>query len=344
MATAFKEESLEHKRFYNRLYEIMSKAKRDKYEIKLNIDFFKRVSLEDLAHDGEYSLKDIAAICDTSPQGVNKWVNPQYYHYPKISALVRLAEAFNITPQFILGLDDAVTPEAQSEVAVFEKYGLSKEAYYNLKKMKECGVDCNELVSGINCVLSHTDNSDSPDNLRENWLITLNALSNYMKIRTSNEVYCSLEDFEEAMGQLWYEAHVRNLALGESDKKRYEAYLVEFTYRDDEFKKYRPQTPLTEEEFKAFINTESNQLIVDIANSIHILRQESPVDTEMKNFLVLENYLKQCKGAHIERYIKHMEEQDNITGWDTVRAFIDEDLDAPLKILDGYYNSNKKID
>ncbi len=180
----YQTESKQHKEFKNRLDILRNKKEREKLKIKLNETYLEKLGLSKLLEKENLSEKDISDLAQAagnSGQTVNGWYNKGYY--PSMDTLSNLAKAFNVSMEWIMSTNDTITPQFEREYTVFEKYGISEQAYRSLVSMKEQGVDMGELMAGLNHILSFITARFMPaDGESAECLPVLEALSGFFNL------------------------------------------------------------------------------------------------------------------------------------------------------------------
>ena len=80
------------------------------------------------------SNEDIAKVISTSKQVVGNWILGSE---PKPEMLIRLAKAYGVSIDWLLGVDEAADHVTQQEYAPFKELGFSYKTYSNLLRLKE---------------------------------------------------------------------------------------------------------------------------------------------------------------------------------------------------------------
>ena len=101
---------------------------------------------------GKLAYEDIAEIAGVSLQTIYKWKRGAM---PKREPIEKLAIAFGVKEDWLLGKTDAATESYKQGFFAFEEYGFSQKAYHNLLRLKKQGADMNEVMKGLNCLLEY---------------------------------------------------------------------------------------------------------------------------------------------------------------------------------------------
>ena len=101
------------------------------------------------------TTEDIAHAIGTTKQTISKW---QTGTTPKMDMIVRIAQAYNISTDWVVGLDDLPTREGQSGYTPFMEMGIDTDAYNNLMEVKRSSPErYNQLISALNSILHDTE-------------------------------------------------------------------------------------------------------------------------------------------------------------------------------------------
>lgn len=110
--------------------------------------------------DFEFLNIHLAAIAKVKPSYITKWKKELVI--PSIKYLVRIADAFDVSIEWLIGVDDAIrVSENNSEIdetvefEIFKKYGFTFPAYQSLRKIKRQNLDIASYISGLNKLLEY---------------------------------------------------------------------------------------------------------------------------------------------------------------------------------------------
>ena len=150
--------------FIERLDILSHEEKRSQWGI--DIDYQKINMILDEANlfsedfDFEFLNIHLAAIAKVKPSYITKWKKEMVI--PSIKYLVRIADAFDVSIEWLIGVEDAIkVSENNSEMdetdeyEVFKKYGFTFPAYQGLRKIKRQNVDIASYISGLNKLLEY---------------------------------------------------------------------------------------------------------------------------------------------------------------------------------------------
>lgn len=124
--------------------------------------------LADLEKRTNLIQDDIAFITDKDKSSVTRWLNGP--SVPDVVSATRIAGAFGITTDYLLGVANTPNLEVEETYKVFEKYGIDPQAFQNLDNLyKETTspradewsiINYKKTVAGLNLLLTqHTDNT-----------------------------------------------------------------------------------------------------------------------------------------------------------------------------------------
>ena len=137
--------------FFERVTDLMQKDG-GIYMPKEGISELIDIKAEKKKKKGKLAYEDIAEIAGVSLQTIYKWKRGAM---PKREPIEKLAIAFGVKEDWLLGKTDAATESYKQGFFAFEEYGFSQKAYHNLLRLKKQGADMNEVMKGLNCLLEY---------------------------------------------------------------------------------------------------------------------------------------------------------------------------------------------
>lgn len=110
---------------------------------------------------GAIADADIAKVFGVDVSTVNRWKTGSL---PPLVVPVKLAEIFDVTTDYLLGVDGTAEKKTEAEYSVFGKYGASPESFHNLtffayhsKNDYQSKLDYDMAIAGLNFLLSQKD-------------------------------------------------------------------------------------------------------------------------------------------------------------------------------------------
>jgi len=97
----------------------------------------------------------LAAITDRHKSNVGRWRNEKTPTIPSAEVVTKLAEAFGITTDYLLGVSNAPYIELAKEGDVFRKYGIDAEGFMALDALYKSSH--NEKQTGVKGEVAHID-------------------------------------------------------------------------------------------------------------------------------------------------------------------------------------------
>ncbi len=97
----------------------------------------------------------LAAITGRHKSNVGRWRNGTTPTIPSAEVVTRLAEAFGVTTDYLLGVSNAPNIELAKEGDVFRKYGIDAEGFMTLRDLYESSH--NEEMIGVKGEVAHID-------------------------------------------------------------------------------------------------------------------------------------------------------------------------------------------
>jgi len=167
-------------------------------------------------------LEDVASEIGVSRQALGKWANGDTV--PDILDLKKLAEYFQVSADYLLGISDVRTADKDLQ-SVCEYTGLSEGAVATLERLKgetsHEEVDSKPLICVVNNLLENEDFLYLVVDLND--LMCKSSILAYYYIRLSEEAENNFKRATEANSFAWWICAEMSI-LREKGKEAYEAY------------------------------------------------------------------------------------------------------------------------
>ena len=257
----------------------------------------------------EFFAKNIAGV---SRQSLATWLKDDTN--VRLVSLEKIANLYNVTLDWLLGYDDEISKEAQMLFKPFKDLGISLDAYNVLKELKEQGTDMNELLKGINLLLTYTVVGRKPITNDE---FDLGTEREYIDI-TILPIINALNSY---LFSLYEEGGYTRLTT----KKFHD--IVDWASN------YNPSESAYDEEQEEliFLNLFEKGI-----------KEESPEFSEITLLNVLDHELKKCKGLIIKEELQKVQakvEKLDLNKMEKEDAWLPA-ISVILTHLDKFYNSN----
>lgn len=264
----------------------------------------------------ELNAYDMGVIADVSHQTVRNWVDnyTRETKEVKLSSIIRIARAYNVSVDWLLGLSGAPSKDVELDYKPFEEMGISYAAYETLKDLKEQGTDMNELLKGINLLLTYTVVGRKPITNDE---FDLGTEREYIDI-TILPIINALNSY---LFSLYKEGGYTRLTT----KKFHD--IVDWASN------YNPSESAYDEEQEELIF----QNLFEKG-----IKEESPEFSEITLLNVLDHELKKCKGLIIKEELQKVQakvEKLDLNKMEKEDAWLPA-ISVILTHLDKFYNSN----
>lgn len=116
---------------------------------------------------------DIAIVTGRNKSNISRWLNTQPPVIPNAQVITRLAQAFNVTTDYLLGMSASPDIEIEKEAKVFKDYKLSSKAFLAIKEFHDWAftepinenrvIDYEKAITGLNYLLEERNGNDFMD-------------------------------------------------------------------------------------------------------------------------------------------------------------------------------------
>ena len=216
--------------------------------------------LDTVKKRGTITQEDIALITGNNKATVGRWLNRADVRVPNADTIVKIAKAFDITSDFLLGINGTSNKEIEAEYKVFEKYGIDADAFLNLNalyselrndtaagiKSPQDRIHYDKTLAGLNLLLKEVNTHGRMDILsRIGYFLTQHRFDNYYYFDNDDveNLYDSLfknisaEDFTEEHVKYYLDGFLSNAPQFTIDDK----VLVSLDTIRDRLKEYKEQ-------------------------------------------------------------------------------------------------------
>lgn len=109
-----------------------------------------KAKLDELKKRKKLTIDDITFITGKNRSSVARWIviSKQGDTVPDIQVVTRMAKAFNVSTDYLLGIDGTLDHTLEAEYAEAKSCGLSADSYANLKAIYETSINRQKFLDG----------------------------------------------------------------------------------------------------------------------------------------------------------------------------------------------------
>lgn len=148
-------------------------------------------ALKDIESRGFLTPEHITVVTGRNKSNVSRWISKEGEDLtiPNVQVATRLAKAFGVTTDYLLGIDATSDRTTAAEADVLKKYGIDPESFLALQAFHDIAyakpidehraVDYDKAIAGLNLLLQQQGNAPMDILSRIGYFLTQRRFDNY---------------------------------------------------------------------------------------------------------------------------------------------------------------------